>query len=56
VTALYRTHVGKESNRLEAVDAGLIHDPVEVYTEYVDPQHDPKWEALVTTMKRIPRS
>jgi hypothetical protein len=56
VTALYRMHVGKESNRLEAVDAGLIHDPEEVYTEYVDPQHDPEWEALVTTLKRIPRS
>jgi hypothetical protein len=56
VTALYRTRVGKESNRLEEVDAGLIHDPDEVYKEYVDPQHDPAWEALVAKLKTIPRS
>jgi hypothetical protein len=56
VTARYRTHVGKESNRLEEVDAGLIHDPDEVYTEYVDLQHDPAWGALLTMLKRIPRS
>jgi hypothetical protein len=30
VTKLYLTHVGKESNRREEVDAGLIHDPEEV--------------------------
>jgi hypothetical protein len=28
------THVGKELNRLEEVEAGLVHDPDEVYTEY----------------------
>jgi hypothetical protein len=56
VTARYRTHVGKESNRLEAVDAGLIHDPDEVYTEYVDPQHDPEWEMLVAALKTILRA
>jgi hypothetical protein len=56
VTALYRTHVGKESDRLEEVDAGLIHDPEEVYTEYVDPQHDPEWEALVAKLKDIQRT
>jgi hypothetical protein len=49
-------HAGKESNRLEEVDAGLIHDPDELYTEYVDPQHDPEWEALVAKLKDIPRS
>jgi hypothetical protein len=27
VTRLYGAYVGKESNRLEEVDAGLIHDP-----------------------------
>jgi hypothetical protein len=45
-----------ESNRLEEVDAGLILDPEELYTEYVDPQHDPEWEALITKLKAIPRS
>ncbi len=46
VTALYVTHVGKESNRLEDVQTGLVHDPDEVYTEYADPRHDP-WPTLV---------
>jgi hypothetical protein len=27
-------HGCKESNRLKEVEAGLIHDPGEVYTEY----------------------
>jgi hypothetical protein len=49
-------HVGKESNRLEEVEAGLIHDPDEVHTEYVGAQHDPLWEALVAVLKAIPRS
>jgi hypothetical protein len=41
VTKLYGAYVGKESNRLEEVDAGLIHDPEEVYTEYGNPNDDP---------------
>ena len=45
--ALRSRYVGKESNRLDEVDAGLIHDPEEVYTEYVDVARDPEWEALV---------
>jgi hypothetical protein len=48
--------VGRESNRLEEVEAGLIHDPGEVYTEYIDAAHDPEWEALVAALKTIPRS
>jgi hypothetical protein len=46
VTALYVTHGGKESNRLEEVEAGLVHDPEEVYTEHHDPAHD-AWATLV---------
>jgi hypothetical protein len=54
VTALYLTHVGKESNRLEEVDAGLVHDHDEVYTEYPDLAHDP-WQILVVPVpKQIP--
>jgi hypothetical protein len=49
VAALYVTHVGKESNRLEEVEAGLVHDPEEVYTEYPDPAHD-AWSTLVVPM------
>jgi hypothetical protein len=56
VTALYLTHVGKESNELEAVEAGLIHDPDEVYTEYADPGHGP-WQTLVVpVLQQMPRA
>jgi hypothetical protein len=56
VTVLSITHVGKESNRLEEVQAGLVHDPEEVYTEYTDPEHDP-WKTLVVpVLKQMPRS
>jgi hypothetical protein len=48
------THVGKESNRLEEVEAGLEHDPDEVWTEYRDPGRDP-WETLVLpVLKQVP--
>jgi hypothetical protein len=30
--------VGKESNKLEDVEAGLVHDVAEVFTEYTDPR------------------
>lgn len=46
MTKLYLTHVGKESHRLEEVNAGLIHDPEEVYTEYRNPADGP-WRTLV---------
>ncbi len=45
---------GKESNRLEEVNAGLVHDPEEVYTAYEDPSHGP-WQTLVRpVLKQIP--
>lgn len=48
------THVGKESNKLEEVEAGIEHDPDEVWTEYRDPRRDP-WETLVLpVLKQIP--
>jgi len=56
VTAAYVTHVGKESNRLEEVNAGLVHDPEEVYTAYEDPSHGP-WQTLVVpVLKHMPRA
>jgi hypothetical protein len=55
VTALYLTHVGKESNQLEEVEAGLVHDPEEVYTEYQDPAHDPWATLAVPVLKQMPR-
>jgi hypothetical protein len=56
VTKLSLMHVGKESNRLEEVEAGLVHDPGEVYTEYVDARHDTDWEKVVKVLKQMPRS
>jgi hypothetical protein len=40
------THVGKESNKLEEMDAGIEHDPDEIWTEYRDANRDP-WLAFV---------
>jgi hypothetical protein len=44
-------HVGKESNLLEEVEAGLEHDPDEVWTAYADPRRDP-WRTLVLPVLR----
>ncbi len=41
VTATHITYIGKESNKLEDVEAGVVHDPDEVLTEYADSRHDP---------------
>jgi hypothetical protein len=54
VTALYLTHVGKESNRLEEVEAGLVHDLDEVYTEYLNLAHDPSQTLVVPVLKQMP--
>lgn len=34
------THIGKESNRLEEVESGLIHSADGVSTEYIDPRRE----------------
>lgn len=39
-------YIGKESNCLEDVESGTIHDDSEVYTEYVDPARD-EWTLTV---------
>lgn len=54
VGLLYRRHVrvgeivcvGKESNKLEEVDAGLIHSAESAYTVYPDPTRD-HWERII---------
>lgn len=38
--------IGKESNLLEEVDAGLIHSNEEAYTEYIDLRRD-EWELKI---------
>jgi len=40
------TNIGKESNRLEEVQAGLEHDDANVYTEYHDPRRN-RWNTTV---------
>jgi hypothetical protein len=39
-------YIGKESNSLEEVDAGMIHAASNVYTEYRDPRRD-EWETKI---------
>jgi hypothetical protein len=39
-------YIGKESNSLEEVDAGLIHSEQSVYTEYPDPRRD-EWQTKI---------
>ena len=41
VRATTITHIGKEANRLEDREAGLVHDPAEVSNEYGNPGGDP---------------
>ncbi len=49
-------YIGKESNNLEGVEAGVVHAEQEVYTEYPDPRRD-EWETKIRpALKRIPLS
>ena len=45
------TYAGKESKRLEEVEAGLGHVPDEIWTEYRGLGRDP-WQMLVTPVLR----
>lgn len=47
-------YIGKESNSLEEVDAGLIHDPENVYTEYVDPARDEWASKIIPALNKVP--
>jgi len=40
------TPIGKESNNLEGVEAGVIHSEQEVYTVYTDPERD-EWHTKI---------
>ena len=45
--------IGKESNGLEEVDAGMVHAAQSVYTEYCDPRRD-EWETKIRpALKKI---
>lgn len=56
VIALYLTHIGKESNRLEDVEARLVHDLDEVSTEYRNTRRDPFWTLVLPVLRRMPRT
>ena len=55
VEALEVAYVGKESNRLEEVQHGLIEDEDEIMNEYPDPSKDPFLKFVVPVLKDIPR-
>ena len=44
-------HIGKESNRLDDVQDGLVTDPDEVYVEYHDERRE--WEAALPALRRL---
>jgi len=46
--------IGKESNSLEDVEAGLIHSTESVYTEYCDPKRDEWVTKLLPVLKKTP--
>ena len=47
-------YTGKESNRLEEIEAGVIHSPESVYTEYPDPSRDEWQTKILPILKKIP--
>jgi len=56
VHELQRIHIGKESNRLEDVDAGDVHDLDEVLTSYGDPGTDAFTLWVKPVVDKIPAS
>jgi len=46
--------VGKETNRLESVQQGLVHDWGEVYSIYHNPELDPWRTEILSILKTIP--
>ena len=47
------TYIGKESNRLEDVESGTVHDEGEVYTEYLDPRRDEWTTKILPALKKM---
>src|SRR5581483_1027882 len=48
-------YIGKESNSLEQVDAGLVHSAENVYTEYIDPARDEWQTQILPALKKAKR-
>ena len=47
-------YIGGESNRLEEMEAGVIHSPDSVYTEYPDSNRDEWQTRILPILKNIP--
>ena len=47
-------YIGRESNRLEEIEAGVIHSPESVYTEYPDPSRDEWQTKILPVLGKIP--
>jgi hypothetical protein len=47
-------YIGKESNHLEDVDAGLVHSGENIYTEYVDQSRDEWRTKILPILRRLP--
>jgi DNA polymerase III epsilon subunit-like protein len=47
-------YIGKESNSLEEVEAGMIHSAQNVYTEYPDPRRDEWATKIQPALKKAP--
>ena len=47
-------YIGKESNALEEVEAGLVHSDQSVYTEYCDPRRDEWTVKILPILKKTP--
>ena len=45
-------YIGKESNALEDVEAGLVHSTASVYTEYCDPNRDEWATKILPALKK----
>ena len=54
VQVLWVDYIGKESNRLEDVEHGMVHDLDDVLESYVDPNADPWSTVIVPILKKIP--
>lgn len=48
------TPIGKESNSLEEVQAGLVHDEQDVYTVYTDPRRDYWSREVAPALRQVP--
>ena len=47
-------YIGKESNSLEEVEAGLHHSAENVYTEYPEPRRDEWHTKILPVLRKIP--